>query len=819
MKPPPLGTYRLAVVIILAATAIPAALYFYYLLSYAVNIPYWDDYDAVLAFLNQYLTAPGALEKLRLILSQHNEHRIVFDRLTFLGTYYLSGAVNFRFLIAFGNAALVLLTYVLFVAFRNNRAVTLLYFVPVPIMLFQLQAYENAMWAMASIQNFYVLVFALSALLLLSRPNRGAFTGACLLAVAATFTSGNGLLVFPTGLLVLLVQRRRWPYLLAWTATAAVAIATYFYGYQSPAHHFSVSWTLLNVPLHQIVTFFFTFIASAFSVFGAPGFGLYTGIGIAICLLYLYLLYAGYYRQNPAIMAMLFFILLGGTAAAASRTGFGLTGAYASRYTINSQLIIILLYLAYVDRLGKHPRPAYVLAGALPVALLFLVLGNRTGLGHLRGRHYQLHSTAGLFRATGDFSLMPYYNVGQTDDILLKSEQLGVYQLPDSRLLEEARPAAVRLPARPGDLAHRLQLHTSRSHFAVYDGLALAGGQLAGNGKVYVVLQSARDTLAFTTRRLSPGEATRYLGAVDDGLPAADRNSQARFTFVLPKNKLPEGDYRVGLLAVNGNRQAFSYTGQRLEHHTIATPVKELPVEQNRITMNLEKFVQDKEYVQAKGWAFLNGQDATHSTIRIALKTDSTMYLVKTTPDLRTDVTSHFKSHNLDRAGFSAEFPKSELKSGNYQVGIYIEDARNGNQDVAFTAQMVKNLNIVPEIVAQLPVESAGLMYNVEKAQLDPGQVSISGWAFREGQGMRGKKINIVLKSTRLVYKLPVIPFMRPDLTAHFKNDLDQAGFDLQFPDDLLPPGLYQVGILITNGQNGEPAFRMTDKSIRISRQ
>jgi hypothetical protein len=194
------------------------------------------------------------------------------------------------------------------------------------------------------------------------------------------------------------------------------------------------------------------------------------------------------------------------------------------------------------------------------------------------------------------------------------------------------------------------------------------------------------------------------------------------------------------------------------------------------------------------------------------------MYLVKTTPDLRTDVTGHFKSHNLDRAGFSAEFPKSELKAGNYQVGIYIEDARSGSKDVAFTVQVVKNLNIVPESVARLPAESAGLAYNVEKIQLDPGQVSISGWAFPEGQDMRGRQIAIVLKSDRAVYKLPAAPFMRPDLAAYFKKDLEQAGSDLQFPDDVLPPAVYQIGILITNGQNGEQAFRMTDKTVRISR-
>jgi hypothetical protein len=49
-------------------------------LRFAFNQPVGDDYDAILAFLNQYAAAQPA-EQFHLFVRQHNEHRIFFTRL------------------------------------------------------------------------------------------------------------------------------------------------------------------------------------------------------------------------------------------------------------------------------------------------------------------------------------------------------------------------------------------------------------------------------------------------------------------------------------------------------------------------------------------------------------------------------------------------------------------------------------------------------------------------------------------------------------------------------------------------------------------
>ena len=68
----------------------PILIHLYYVCHYAVNIPLMDDYDAVLGFLNDFKKS-GTADRVVLLFSQHNEHRILSSNL-FYAAYYLSPA-------------------------------------------------------------------------------------------------------------------------------------------------------------------------------------------------------------------------------------------------------------------------------------------------------------------------------------------------------------------------------------------------------------------------------------------------------------------------------------------------------------------------------------------------------------------------------------------------------------------------------------------------------------------------------------------------------------------------------------------------------
>src|SRR5258708_358677 len=114
--------YKNHFVILIALTVL--IIHFGFLIKYAVNVPYWDDFDSVLLFLDNYLVIDSLPDKVSLIVSRHNEHRIILNRLIPIFQFYLFGNVNFKWLIFFGNALLALFFISLFHHHRRQYPVS-----------------------------------------------------------------------------------------------------------------------------------------------------------------------------------------------------------------------------------------------------------------------------------------------------------------------------------------------------------------------------------------------------------------------------------------------------------------------------------------------------------------------------------------------------------------------------------------------------------------------------------------------------------------------------------------------------------------------
>ena len=77
----------------LALVTLPALAYCLLLATTAVNVPYLDDYDTILRFLLETREAEG--KPLKLLFSQHVEHRLVLLRATALAMAGITGHVDF----------------------------------------------------------------------------------------------------------------------------------------------------------------------------------------------------------------------------------------------------------------------------------------------------------------------------------------------------------------------------------------------------------------------------------------------------------------------------------------------------------------------------------------------------------------------------------------------------------------------------------------------------------------------------------------------------------------------------------------------------
>ena len=96
-------------------------LYLYSVWRFAVDSPFWDDYDAILVFLNILISeSQSSSEVVKLFLSLHNEHRIFFPRLIAFINYFIDGEINFISLIWVGNFAWFLVIFLCWSYVKKN---------------------------------------------------------------------------------------------------------------------------------------------------------------------------------------------------------------------------------------------------------------------------------------------------------------------------------------------------------------------------------------------------------------------------------------------------------------------------------------------------------------------------------------------------------------------------------------------------------------------------------------------------------------------------------------------------------------------------
>ncbi len=407
-------------VLIFAALAAPPVFFYAVVFKYAVNVPIWDDYAAILDFLLRYQDADGALSRLRMLFAQHNEHRIAFGNLSTVVMYEISGQVDFRTMIFFGNAALLGLVTVFCLLFREDGRKAL-YFIPVVLFLFHLQFYDAAMWAMASVSNFYVLFFSFGSILLLRKDGRFFFALAFFLAALASVTQGSGIFALAACALFLFLKRD-FRGLALWCALSGAVLALYFVNYVKPAHHPSVMEAVFSAPLNTL-RYFFTFTGASFPV---PLLA-----GLIFSFLFLFLTWKGYHRKNPALYCALAYVFLTAAVTALTRSGFGIEQALSQRYRIVSALFPMLIYMAFSEFLqGSRLKARVFFPAVLAGALVFNLYVNITGLKEVRIQN--IVPREGLARWDAGLNGLLYPDDATANRIMVKSIARGLYK-PDYR--------------------------------------------------------------------------------------------------------------------------------------------------------------------------------------------------------------------------------------------------------------------------------------------------------------------------------------------------------------------------------------------------
>lgn len=354
----------------------PICIHFLLLGKYGENIPIYDDFDVFLKFLSSYYAAPDAMQKLLLLFSQHNEHRILFNRLFALFFSWTGNPVDLRGVLFLGNAFLALHLPVLYAMSSEKKdfsaTTRLASFLPVVFLLFLPVNWNCSFWPTTAVQYYAVDLFSLLTIYLLARrvPAPGlAFLCACL----ALFSSGGGVIAPVLGALTLWMRRERKAALL-FLLGSLVAIGVFFLGYARPESPSSARGLSLAF-LKDALGYFLTFLRSAIPSKILPVNALGLAAGLCLALFFALLAVLRYDRKNLAVFMGIVYIMANAAAVSLARASLGAEHGMAERYAIYSLLLLGLYYLALLDILPSKFESRAVKAGLALSLLLYATMG------------------------------------------------------------------------------------------------------------------------------------------------------------------------------------------------------------------------------------------------------------------------------------------------------------------------------------------------------------------------------------------------------------------------------------------------------------
>jgi hypothetical protein len=332
---------------------IPVAGCFWLVHRYSVNVVVQDQWSDVVVIGRSY----SDLFDWNSLWALHNGNRIFFPNVVVL---ILARTTGFNIQIEEFVSATMLVTstgLLIWAHKRRSPSIPWLYYCPVALLALSVVQYQNLLWGF-QMAWYLVLLSLAAAIVLLDRPvlSNWWLVGAIAAGIVGSFSSLQGLLIWPIGL-VLLYQRKRSPAIaLAWLVAAVASFALYFY-------NFTVNDKYVGAWAHPLVAFkFFSFAIGDVvglqlnpSPFPYSGYAAVRLLGLVIVVLAVGVLIAYGIRRDesggtPIGVALVCAGLLFAVLVTNGRIVLGFQGASQSRYTTFDLLVPIGIYLSLLGR-------------------------------------------------------------------------------------------------------------------------------------------------------------------------------------------------------------------------------------------------------------------------------------------------------------------------------------------------------------------------------------------------------------------------------------------------------------------------------------
>jgi hypothetical protein len=371
---------------------LPVAAAYAILARFFTAVPLLDDYEQIFVFALQFARMPTLAGKFGLLLTtQVSAYKLVFEHLLAALQIVCFGHMNFAVLVWICNLTPALIFVLIWRHLDGDHAPArgrLLFLLPASLLLFSLNWAETLDWAACGLQYQIVIFFSLAALHFLVRPFGSGWSllAAVACGILATSAFPNGMLVWPVGVLFLLLQARSGHGLLlrlcGWSAGFAVSLAGYLYHYQRVG---IVSKGTLPAKLLYAVMFCGSAIEN---MHHRPVPFISVAVGLAVLAAFVDAVRTEFYRRNPFVFYSTLWVLLTSLVVANARVGYGLNQSLSSRYKVYCDLLLVFTYIYLLDRFRSAGAPTVrrLLGASIAVAAVVCVGGDVAGGRLLKSR-------------------------------------------------------------------------------------------------------------------------------------------------------------------------------------------------------------------------------------------------------------------------------------------------------------------------------------------------------------------------------------------------------------------------------------------------
>ena len=412
--------------------------FFFVFFKYSVNIPINDDYDVINNF-NDLLNAETFNDKIRLFYLQHNEHRILYDKLWFYISYIFNpDGLNFNFLSFIGNLSLIAI-FIFYYKKLNYFSEYLIIF-PLSVFLFNLTFWENLTFSMATLSNLTFLFFALVSLNYLTKNENNNRN----LLLTSTFfflsimTQGGGVFLFPVGLIILFIKKDK-VYFFKYFALSIFIILFYFFDYTK---HPSPKLFDVLANSFEHFKFYLSFLGSAIANYhffpdnSEQAFVRSVVLGSILTFFYFVTIIKKYYMKNLFNFSVMTLLILISIVTSITRLNQGINTSFSSRYRLISIIFIISVFiylLEYSKSKNINPKYTNVFIIALSSFYLFTYNFNSVNESLLEFRK-KASLFGGLIFFSNDNSKLNTINTNFSADVLNKSYQMESFILNEEMI-------------------------------------------------------------------------------------------------------------------------------------------------------------------------------------------------------------------------------------------------------------------------------------------------------------------------------------------------------------------------------------------------